>query len=390
MRSELLRYVTKLSAEGIAAPGRCALLAADDLIQGAGAADLQAWGAPLLERLGVTALAVVEPSVPFVSFLLARLPLETERIVPRDTETRTFLHDIPVLRQSGSALDLDHVVRLLGQRRGLLVEGIGIVASGAFTIEQAYVNASSLFHALYVKYLLDALTGGLRGAEETAAFAAFRRTALREPDAEGLSFRTGPLLEPAEILDEMCRVGRYTVERKLVDSFFGNISCRLGEELYISQTASSLDALEGCIDPIPFALTSTLGLTASSELPAHRRIFELTDARTILHGHPRFAVALSMLCDQQGRCDVTDCWRDCPQVRLLGNVPVVAGEVGAGGLAKRVPPVIGAPGRTIVYGHGVFAIGRDGFEEPFRALVETERWCRQEYFRRFDARTPFG
>jgi ribulose-5-phosphate 4-epimerase/fuculose-1-phosphate aldolase len=170
-----------------------------------------------------------------------------------------------------------------------------------------------------------------------------------------------------------------------VDSFFGNISCRVGETIFISQTAASLDELAGCIDPVPMDNRSTTGITASSELLAHRRIYEATGARAILHGHPKFAVAMSMLCEEKD-CPVKDCWKDCPNVRMLAGTPVVAGEIGAGGLAVRVPPVIGAPGKAIVYGHGVFTIGRDGFEEAFRSMVDVENRCREEYFRRLDAR----
>jgi hypothetical protein len=92
-----------------------------------------------------------------------------------------------------------------------------------------------------------------------------------------------------------------------------------------------------------------------------------------------------MLCEEKD-CPVKDCWKDCPNVRMLGDIPVVAGEIGAGGLAVRVPPVIGGPGKAIVYGHGVFAIGRNGFEEAFRSMVDVENRCREEYFRRLDAR----
>jgi len=58
-------------------------------------------------------------------------------------------------------------------------------------------------------------------------------------------------------------------------------------------------------------------------------------------------------------------------------------------LAKRVPPVIGATGSAIVYGHGVFTLGRDGFGEAFAAMVDVENFCRNEYFRRLDA-APAG
>ena len=130
--------------------------------------------------------------------------------------------------------------------------------------------------------------------------------------------------------------------------------------------------------------STTTGITASSELLAHRRIYEASGCHTILHGHPKFAVVMSMLCEEQ-HCPVSDCWKDCAKVRLLGDTPVVAGEIGAGGLAKRVAPVIAGQGRAVVYGHGVFTAGND-FGEAFRAMVEVENWCRSEYFRRLDAR----
>ena len=46
------------------------------------------------------------------------------------------------------------------------------------------------------------------------------------------------------------------------------------------------------------------------------------------------------------------------------------------------------PGKALVYGHGVFTIGRAGFREPFQAMVEVENWCRAEYFRRLAAAHP--
>ena len=322
------------------------------------------------------------PALPFADLLVRRSRPGEQTIIPRDTETRTFLHDIPFVREQELAGDPAPVLAsLLGSRKGIIVEGIGILAVGAITVEQAYINYSSIFHATFVKYLEELLLHGVVLPGEEEAFAVFRREWLRPLTADGLAFRTGPLDDPETILDEIAKVGAYTVQRGLVDSFFGNISWRSGDTIYISQTAASLDELAGCIDPVPMDNSSTTGITASSELAAHRRIFETSDARCILHGHPKFSVVMSMLCDN-AECGIVDCWRDCPHVRDLGGAPVVAGEIGAGGLAKRVPPVIAGPGRAIVYGHGVFTIGRSGFGEAFRAMVEVENWCRQEYFRR--------
>lgn len=382
----LTYYVAKLVAEGSSRSDRVALLAQDDRLLASGAAELIVAGRAILQHSDATALCLVEPPWPFADFLLRRAPQLTT-IVPRDSETRTFLHEIPLLR---GPFEPARIAAALGSRKGVILEGGILCAGGALSIEQAYVNLSSLWHALTIKYLLDLLSDGFLLPGEDQVFAAFRASALAEPCANGLDFHPGPLVAAATIEAEMIRVGRYTVERHLVDSFFGNISCRHGDNVYISATASSLDALSGCIDPIPFTNSTTLGLTASSELAAHQGIYAATDARTILHGHPRFAVALSMLCPQQKDCPISDCWRDCPQVRWLNGVPIVAGEIGAGGLARRVPPVMTTSNLAIVYGHGVFASGRQNFAEPFQALVAIERWCRQEYFRRFDLGDIFG
>ena len=200
---------------------------------------------------------------------------------------------------------------LLGNRKGAIIEGVGIVANGMVTIEQAFINYSSVFHSTFVKYLEDLLHEGFRLPGEREAFASFRSGWLRPLTADGLTFRTS-FSGAGEILAEMETVGRYTVDRGLVDSFFGNISCREGDLIYISQTAASLDDLAGCIDPVPMDNSSTTGITASSELLAHRRIYESSGARVILHGHPKFSVVMSMLCDQQD-CTISDCWKDCPK-----------------------------------------------------------------------------
>jgi len=384
MKDQLEKYTGKLLADRSACPEAIAFAAQDDILITSGAPELSRLAGATLERLNALALVAARPSLPFADFLVARAPAADTAIVPQDTETRTFLHDIPFLRQKDLAQDpAAEIARLLGNRKGVIVEGVGIVAVGAITVEQAFINYSSVFHSTFVKYLQDVLSDGFLLPGEREAFRVFRGEWLRTLSAEGLAFQKVLPETKGGILDEIETVGRYTVERGLVDSFFGNISARVGELIYISQTAASLDELRGCIDPVPTDNSSTTGITASSELLAHRKIFEQTGARVILHGHPKFSVVMSMLCETRD-CPVKDCWKDCPHVRLLGGTPVVAGEIGAGGLAKRVPPVIGASGSAIVYGHGVFTLGREGYGEAFAAMVDVENFCREEYFRRLD------
>ena len=387
MHDQILKYTHKLNTDRSVYPGLLAFAAQDDVIISVGEPALATIAADTLSKLNCLALCAAQPALPFAEFLLLRASTEEHEVIPRDTETRTFLHDIPLVRSSELGIDPAAVIaKLLGSRKGIVVEGIGIIASGSLTIEQAYINWSSVFHSTFIKYLEDVLQDGFLLTGEAKAFADFRKHWLLPLSADGLQFRHGPLVDKTDILDEITLVGAYTVQRGLVDSFFGNISYSNGDLIYISQTASSLDELASCIDPVPFENSSTVGITASSELVAHRRIFEITGCRAILHGHPRFAVVMSMLCEEKETCPVQDCWKDCRKVRIMGGTPVVAGEIGAGGIAKNVPPVIGEPGRTIVYGHGVFAIGKTDFRTAFTALVDVENWCRTEYFRQFDER----
>jgi ribulose-5-phosphate 4-epimerase/fuculose-1-phosphate aldolase len=382
VRDQIEKYMAKLVADRSAMVDAVAFAAQDDVMLTAGSPSLAGIAGETLSRLNSMGLALATPALPFADFLVQRSAVGDDCIVPRDTETRTFLHDIPFIRKADLPSDpAPLLARLLGNRKGVVVEGVGIIATGALTVEQAYINYSSVFHATFVKYLQDLLREGFRLPGEKEAFLSFRDHWLRPLTSNGLEFMEGDLVKKDDILYELERVGRYTVERGLVDSFFGNISCRSGDLIYISQTAASLDELAGCIDPVPMDNSSTTGITASSELLAHRRIYETTDAAVILHGHPKFAVVMSMECEEEN-CPITDCWKDCAKVRIMGGTPVVAGEIGAGGLAKRVPPVIGGPGRALVYGHGVFTIGRNGFREAFHSMVEVENWCRSEYLRR--------
>lgn len=384
MHDQIRKYTGKLVCDRSALADAIAFAVQDDEIVTSGEEARARLAEEALSRLSCLGVVAAAPSLPFAELLVRRAPKSSTCIVPSDTETRTFLHDIPfVRREEWEREGASCIATLLAHRKGIIVEGIGIVAAGAVTVEQAYINYSSIFHSTFVKYLQDLLSEGFLLPGEREVMRAFRER-LAPITADGLSFRRDFLDDPELILEEMTAVGRYTVERGLVDSFFGNISCRHRDTIYISQTAASLDELGGCIDPVPMDNSSTAGITASSELPAHRRMYELSEAGTILHGHPKFSVVMSMVCDERGDCPVTDCWKECDRVRYIGRTPVVAGEIGAGGLAKRVPPVIRESGRAVVFGHGVFATGKEGFAEPFGAMVDVENFCREEYFRRLE------
>jgi ribulose-5-phosphate 4-epimerase/fuculose-1-phosphate aldolase len=359
----------------------------------------------VFEGLDITALLFARPTLPFADLLVERAEPGADRLVPKDSETKGFLHDIPFIRkkewESASKTELTAmIVRCLKERKAAIIQGLGIVSTGGVTVEQAYIGFSTIFHTTFVKYCLDVLTDGFKLPNEKMIFEGFKQSWDRSPDLSDLIFRSGPLEANTDprpfphpgplrqgarelIYDEICRVGRYTVEKGYVDSFFGNISYFDGKTIYISQTTSSLDELEGFIDPVPVDGSSTAGLSASSELPTHRAIYLDASYRAVLHGHPRFSIILSMLCDEKN-CAIRDCNRLCDRARSVCGVPIVAGETGAGGMARSVPTAMKQQGVCIVYGHGIFAAGEKDFRDAYMKMADVENKCREEYFRLMD------
>jgi len=392
MRDEMEKYTGKLLRDRTAVPESIRFYRLDDRVTAGRQDEWLPVFAEVFRGLNVTALLFAKTTLPFADLLVERADPGADRLVPNDSETRVFLHDIPFIRQrewqgKPTTALAEPLIRCLKERKAVIVQGLGVVATGGVTVEQAFIGFSTIFHTTFVKYLLDLLRDGFRLANERALFDEFQRSWLRQEGLVGLKFAAGPIIDREQIIAEICRVGRYTVEKGYVDSFFGNISYFDGKTIFISQTTSSLDELEGHIDPVPLDGSSTAGLSASSELPAHRGIYQASAFHAILHGHPRFSIVLSMFC-QEENCTITDCNRLCDRKRLVCGVPVVAGETGAGGLARSVPAAIRDSGVCIAYGHGIFSAGEQDFQTAFQRMAEVENRCREEYFRLLEAVHP--
>jgi ribulose-5-phosphate 4-epimerase/fuculose-1-phosphate aldolase len=385
MHDQIAKYTQKLLRDRTAVPETIRLYRLDDVVTTNRGDEWLPVFCSVFGELDITALLFARLTLPFADLLVERADRGTDRLVPQDSETRVYLHDIPFIRDkdwlsASPDARTAMIVRCLKERKAVIIQGIGVVATGGVTVEQAYIGFSTIFHTTFVKYLLDVLKDGFKLPNEKAVFDGFRQVWNKAPDLNDLVFSEGPLLDRVAIIGEICRVGRYTVEKGFVDSFFGNISYFDGTTIYISQTTSSLDELEGFIDPVPVDGSSTAGLSASSELPAHRGIYLGSTYRAVLHGHPRFSIVLSMLCDEQN-CAIKDCNRLCDRVRDLCGVPIVAGETGAGGMARSVPAAMKQQGVCVVYGHGIFAAGEKDFKDAFLKMADVENRCREEYFR---------
>jgi ribulose-5-phosphate 4-epimerase/fuculose-1-phosphate aldolase len=385
MHDQIAKYTQKLLRDRTAVPDSIRFYRLDDVVSANRQDEWLPVFTEVFQGLDITALLFAKLTLPFADLLVERAGPGTDRLMPQDSETKVFLHDIPFIRnkewEGASRTDRTNmIVRCLKERKAAIIQGIGIVATGGVTVEQAYIGLSTIFHTTFVKYLLDVLQDGFKLPKERMIFDGFKQAWNKAPDLGDLTFAEGPLRDRDAIIRDICRTGRYTVEKGYVDSFFGNISYFDGTTIFISQTTSSLDELEGFIDPVPVDGSSTAGLSASSELPTHRSIYLDSPYHAVLHGHPRFSIILSMLCDEKN-CDIKDCNRLCNRVRSVCGVPIVAGETGAGGMARSVPAAMKEQGVCIVYGHGIFAAGEKDFRDAFLKMADVENRCREEYFR---------
>lgn len=388
MKALLSKYAEKLERTGLASPGSILFGGRDDSVEWVGDAPARPVLEEVFERLAVCSLLLFRPSEPWSSMIGLLAEQGGGSIRPSDCESLTFLHEIPV----AGDLDAGLLAGLLGRRRSAVVPGPGIAAWGAVSPEQAFVSASSVCFACFVKFMadyLDSLEAGRKPPET------WRRVveAVREGAgassggaAGGMGLAAGPFRTEGEVRAAIAQAGAMTVESGLVDSYFGNVSWLLDGVLYISQTASSLDELPGAIDACPLDGSSCAAITASSEYMAHVEALRATGADGILHGHPRFAVVSSLACGTPSCAGRGSCHLRCPRARHAGGAPIVSGEVGAGpsGLYRTLPSALLGSDAAIVHGHGVFAAARGDFRGAFEAMSGIERACRAGYFERVD------
>lgn len=332
----------------------------------------------VFEGLDINSLIVARPEPLRWSIICELLRREPHTISPTDSESLTFIHDIPVV----GSFDAYEITDALSRRKGCIIPGIGIATTGSVSMEQAFIVFSSICFATFVKYFADtlnALSGkGSASSHASEELATCRRILSRIEPVIGVEGLPGTLpAGEAEIMAAMDATGKAMVAAGMVDSFFGNISLRSDDHIYISQTGSSLDELQGSIDRVEVDGSSTCEITSSSELCAHTRIYELTASRVILHAHPRFSVIMSM---GKGPLAFGD-------TRHVGGIPVVAGEVGAGarGLMHTLPDAMRESLAAIVYGHGAFVGSENSFLEAFQRLAAIENMCLEMFTKALNA-----
>ena len=338
----------------------------------------------VIRGLNTISILFSDTAEPYRSIInyLADNALKNEGFIrPGDTETRTFLHDIPV----AAGFNANEIIRALKKRKGVIIPGRGIVTYGTVSPEQAFIFFSSICFSCYVKFMTDyyyhkkrlVMMDGDVDSIYNSAISAYGKSLSKISSAPLIK---APFSSGEEAIAAITETGRLTVESGMVDSFFGNISLKYHDVIYISQTGSSLDELAGCIDPCPLDNSTTNAITSSSEFSAHKGVYQRTGKKAILHGHPKYSVIMSMLCSKMDCVNRGMCHIKCGSSRMIDDIPVVTGEIGTGslGISGTLPPAMSGRG-AIVFGHGLFTSGKDDFTDAFAGLIDIEKTCFNKY-----------
>ncbi len=378
------KYSRKMVSQKICAEGDPVFGVLDDAtIWNSSADEIEILGR-VMRGLSINSILFSPAAEPYSSIIDYLAEFSTDingQIRPDDTETRTFLHNIPVVK----TFTADEILSGLKKRKGVIIPGHGIVTYGTVSPEQAFVTFSSICFSTFVKFMADYYYHAMgiipmKGNPEPV----FKKAVQWYRDSLSSATNSPSIKAPfdsvEDVIQAIIEAGRLTVESGMVDSFFGNISVKYGNTIYISQTGSSLDELAGCIDPCPLDNSTTNAITASSEFSAHKSLYNLTERKSILHGHPKFSVIMSMLCDDIPCVNRGQCHIKCSRKRHIEDIPVVPGEIGAGpdSLSCTMPSAMKGRG-VIVWGHGLFTAGAEDFTDAFKNLVDIENMCFEKY-----------
>ncbi len=314
--------------------------------------------ASLAKSVGQT--IVIGPSpLPMAGFLVRRAGASTQSLRPRDSETQVFLEDIPVV----DANDLEAQLKRAFSYRQAALLNTGELAVCGPTIDRCGLLLACLHHALFVTYLVERLDQGAKLPDENAQLKSLI------PLAKPIPFSTLPDDTFPSSLD---RAGKALVNLGLVDSVFGNASYRQNDQIRISRTGAPLDDLEKSTVEVSLHTASNTDKKASSELPAHRAIYQQTAARVILHGHPRFSIAASL----------SNSFNTWPE-----DVPSIEAAPGSQELGERLAKALQAAPVAMADGHGPFAAGKT-FGEALHHLIRLENHCRQQILEKIELSVP--
>ena len=180
---------------------------------------------------------------------------------------------------------------------------------------------------------------------------------------------------------EIAYWGKKLDDAGLVSSRFGNISVRTKNGLLIKRTGVMLGNITGPEDLVEVGLHPSKDdeddsneSYASTETPSHRAIYLSTNAKAIIHAHPRFGIVESILQKDEVKP------LDTEGLPFLGTIPIIDGETGTQLLYDNVYQLFstGKYKGALNRGHGSFAIGAD-LADCFNTTAMIEHSCFVKY-----------
>ena len=173
------------------------------------------------------------------------------------------------------------------------------------------------------------------------------------------------------VLEQFQSIGRDLFVAGVISSHGGNMSVRQGDRILITRRGSMLAHLEER-DVIETGLEENDAnvMLASTEIGVHRAIYQGTAAQAIVHSHPPYAIARSLVCDEIVPVDSEGSY-------ILHKVPVVTAQLTAGSkeVAELLPRRLKEYDIVMLRGHGPFAIGHL-LEEAYQLTSVFEMACR--------------
>ena len=99
MHDQIAKYTQKLLRDRTAVPDSIHFYRLDDVVSTNRQDDWLAMFTEVFQGLDITALLFARLTLPFADLLVDREEPGTHRLVPKDSETKVFLHDIPFIRK---------------------------------------------------------------------------------------------------------------------------------------------------------------------------------------------------------------------------------------------------------------------------------------------------
>jgi len=173
---------------------------------------------------------------------------------------------------------------------------------------------------------------------------------------------------------EISKFSRKLYDKGYMVSHSGNLSIRCGDRMFIKRRGAACDEI-GPEEVIEIGIeedTSAIALS-SSETDVHRAIYKSTSALAIVHAHPPYSIACSLLYDEIIPMDAEGDY-------LLHKIPIVVVErlSGSKELEAKLIEALQTYKGVIVRGHGTFAIGKL-LEEAYHLTCMMEASCMTRY-----------